>query len=205
MVLQWISPYRSWLRCGALFELSLSSRIMNCYRLVAVYKKKFFSFFTLTPSLFAVTDWLTTRKSVRVSVRVNFLPSHLPSVKIMAPQTIPVAIDKCTYRASIRNVIEYCLVNKQEKRYQKSAAPWYQRCSIGVLLVYQCCTTRKAIVTNHDTKRVPLTNKQKNIVNFCSVPRTSREILERVGVVYHTKKYSQIHHLPCCSRVFADD
>lgn len=30
--------------------------------------------------------------------------------------------------------------------------------------------------TNHDTKRVPLTNKQKDIVNFCSVPRTSREI-----------------------------
>ena len=29
--------------------------------------------------------------------------------------------------------------------------------------------------TNHDTKRVPLTNKQKDIVNFCSVPRTSRE------------------------------
>ena len=146
MVLRWISPYRSWLRCGALFELSLSSRIMNCYRLVAVYKKKFFSFFTLTPSLFAVTDWLTIRKSVRVSVRVNFLPSHLLSVEIMAPQTIPVTIDKCTYRASIRNVIEYCLVNKQEKRYQKSAAPWYQRCSIGVLLVYLCCTTRKAIV-----------------------------------------------------------
>ena len=41
--------------------------------------------------------------------------------------------------------------------------------------------------TNHDTKRVPLTNKQKDIVNFCSVPRTSREILEKAGVVYHTK------------------
>ena len=27
--------------------------------------------------------------------------------------------------------------------------------------------------TNHDTKRVPLTKKQKDIVNFCSVPRTS--------------------------------
>ena len=37
--------------------------------------------------------------------------------------------------------------------------------------------------TNHDTKRVPLTKKQKDIVNFCSVPRTSREILERAGVV----------------------
>ena len=45
--------------------------------------------------------------------------------------------------------------------------------------------------TNHDTKRVPLTNKQKDIVNFCSVPRTSREILERAGVVYHTKNIAK--------------
>mgnify|MGYP005853521733 CR=1 FL=1 len=43
----------------------------------------------------------------------------------------------------------------------------------------------------HDTKRVPLTNKQKDIVNFCSVPRTSREILERAGVVYHTKNIAK--------------
>ena len=45
--------------------------------------------------------------------------------------------------------------------------------------------------TNHDTKRVPLTNKQKDIVNFCSVPRTSREILERAGVAYHTKNIAK--------------
>ena len=45
--------------------------------------------------------------------------------------------------------------------------------------------------TNHDTKRVPLTNKQKDIVNFCSVPRTSREFLERAGVVYHTKNIAK--------------
>ena len=43
----------------------------------------------------------------------------------------------------------------------------------------------------HDTRRVPLTNKQKDIVNFCSVPRTSREILERAGVVYHTKNIAK--------------
>ena len=43
----------------------------------------------------------------------------------------------------------------------------------------------------HDTKRVPLTNKQKDIVNFCSVPRTSSEILERAGVVYHTKNIAK--------------
>ena len=45
--------------------------------------------------------------------------------------------------------------------------------------------------TNHDTKRVPLAKKQKDIVNFCSVPRTSREILERAGVVYHTKNIAK--------------
>ena len=44
---------------------------------------------------------------------------------------------------------------------------------------------------DHDTKRVPLTNKQKDIVNFCSVPRTSREIQERAGVVYHTKNIAK--------------
>ena len=44
---------------------------------------------------------------------------------------------------------------------------------------------------DHDTKRVPLTNKQKDLVNFCSVPRTSREILERAGVVYHTKNIAK--------------
>ena len=37
------------------------------------------------------------------------------------------------------------------------------------------------------TKRKALTNKQKDIVNFCSVPRTSAEILERLGVSNQTK------------------
>lgn len=43
-----------------------------------------------------------------------------------------------------------------------------------------------------NTIRPKLSNKQKDIVNFCSVPRSSREILERVGVKYHNtniKKY----------------
>lgn len=39
----------------------------------------------------------------------------------------------------------------------------------------------------HDNKRVPLTNKQKDIVNFCSVPRTGKEILERLGISNQTK------------------
>ena len=35
-------------------------------------------------------------------------------------------------------------------------------------------TDHDTFVGDHDTERVPLTNKQKDIVNFCSVPRTSR-------------------------------
>lgn len=38
-----------------------------------------------------------------------------------------------------------------------------------------------------DTKRPKITNKQKDIVNFCSVPRSSKEILERIGVTNHSK------------------
>lgn len=38
-----------------------------------------------------------------------------------------------------------------------------------------------------DTKRPKITNKQRDIVNFCSVPRCSKEILERAGVTYHSK------------------
>ncbi|MCD8236679.1 MAG: putative DNA binding domain-containing protein [Prevotellaceae bacterium] len=40
---------------------------------------------------------------------------------------------------------------------------------------------------NSDTKRPKITNKQRDIVNFCSVPRSSKEILERAGVTYHSK------------------
>lgn len=41
--------------------------------------------------------------------------------------------------------------------------------------------------TNHDTQRVPLTNKQRDIVNFCSVPRTTTEIMNRLGLSNQTK------------------
>jgi len=38
-----------------------------------------------------------------------------------------------------------------------------------------------------DTIRPKITNKQRDIVNFCSVPRSSKEILERAGLTYHSK------------------
>ena len=47
-----------------------------------------------------------------------------------------------------------------------------------------------------DTKnRIKLNKKQKDIINFCNIPRSSKEILERVGVSYHSKnieKYIKI-------------
>ena len=55
-------------------------------------------------------------------------------------------------------------------------------------------TERPVLVTNLDTKtpnlvtqRRMLSNKEKDIVNFCSVPRTAKEILERIGVTNQTK------------------
>ena len=38
-----------------------------------------------------------------------------------------------------------------------------------------------------DTPKVSLSKKQRDIVNFCSVPRTTKEILDRIGVSMHSK------------------
>ena len=38
-----------------------------------------------------------------------------------------------------------------------------------------------------DTPKVSLSNKQRDIVNFCSVPCTTKEILDRIGVSMHSK------------------
>ena len=38
-----------------------------------------------------------------------------------------------------------------------------------------------------DTPKVSLSNKQRDIVNFCSVPRTTKEIMERLGLSNQTK------------------
>ena len=49
-------------------------------------------------------------------------------------------------------------------------------------------TKKPNLDTNSDTpQRLSLTNKQKDVLNFCTIPRGSKEILQRVGVSYHTK------------------
>lgn len=53
------------------------------------------------------------------------------------------------------------------------------------------CADSDTRLRHSDTKRMPLTKKQKDIVNFCSVPRTSREILKRANVTYHSKNIAQ--------------
>ena len=40
--------------------------------------------------------------------------------------------------------------------------------------------------TNLDTKK-HLSDKQKEVLVFCVVPKSSREILEHIGVIYHHK------------------
>ena len=42
-------------------------------------------------------------------------------------------------------------------------------------------------VQDSDTPKVSLSNKQRDIVNFCSVPRTTAEIMERLGLSNQTK------------------
>ncbi|MBQ4010300.1 MAG: AAA family ATPase, partial [Bacteroidales bacterium] len=41
--------------------------------------------------------------------------------------------------------------------------------------------------TNNRLKKKDLSDKHKDIINFCSIPRTSKEILQRVNVSYQTK------------------
>ena len=54
-------------------------------------------------------------------------------------------------------------------------------------LVPNTNTLKEYSNTNSDTRRRIISAKEKDVVNFCTIPRTSREILERVGVTYHTK------------------
>ncbi len=48
-------------------------------------------------------------------------------------------------------------------------------------------TDLDTILRHSDTPKVSLSNKQRDIVNFCSVPRTTKEILDRIGVSMHSK------------------
>ena len=48
-------------------------------------------------------------------------------------------------------------------------------------------TDLDTILRHSDTPKVSLSNKQRDIVNFCSVPRTAKEILDRIGVSMHSK------------------
>ena len=62
--------------------------------------------------------------------------------------------------------------------------------------------------TDLDTKRVTLTNKEKDIVNFCSVPRTTKEILDRIGVSMHSKNRERYILISCgmgCKRITVSD
>ena len=92
-------------------------------------KKTFFSFFTLTPSLSVWNALFIGVSVVRVSVRVNFLPSH-------HPHTLHGWI-------LLHFVTKFTLilpVNKMKKRYQKSIAPWYQQYCIGIPTVLHSYT-----------------------------------------------------------------
>lgn len=48
---------------------------------------------------------------------------------------------------------------------------------------------------NGEVERVPyhlLTGQQKNIIQYCSIPRTAREILTRIGYKYHSDTVANV-------------
>jgi Predicted transcriptional regulator containing an HTH domain and an uncharacterized domain shared with the mammalian protein Schlafen len=58
----------------------------------------------------------------------------------------------------------------------------------SVTFAHNSSTSKGDSDTNSDTQtQIALNNKQKDVINFCNVPRSSKEILERVGVSYHSK------------------
>src|SRR5574344_375876 len=49
-------------------------------------------------------------------------------------------------------------------------------------------TSSDTLLPDLDTKQhFKLNNKQKDVVNYCNIPRSSKEILERIGITNHTK------------------
>ena len=61
--------------------------------------------------------------------------------------------------------------------------------SLSIFIIFKLIYTVSTFSrTRHsDTPKVSLSNKQRDIVNFCSVPRTTKEILDRIGVSMHSK------------------
>ena len=56
-----------------------------------------------------------------------------------------------------------------------------------VTFFFDLVTNLDTQLRHSDTPKVSLSNKQRDIVNFCSVPRTTKEILDRIGVSMHSK------------------
>ena len=52
-------------------------------------------------------------------------------------------------------------------------------------------TNKGGLDSRAEAIRLKLDKKQKDIVNFCTVPRSSREILGRLGVTYHSKNIAR--------------
>ena len=106
-------------------KFKVTTYIMEMFR--AVRLKKFFLFFTLTPSLFAVTGWQTVIKGVRVSVRVVFLPSHLPSRPLFFRQECILLVTGIQWAS-------------RKQRYTGRIAMLHYRCKYAAHLVPDGCT-----------------------------------------------------------------
>lgn len=86
-------------------------------------------------------------------------------------------------------ISEFLIIIPREKRYGVSDSDTQLRHSTTDLdtPLGHSTTDLDTPLGHSDTPRHSLTKKQQDIVNFCSIPRTAKEILERIGVTMHTK------------------
>ena len=97
-----------------------------------INKKKFFSFFTLTPSLFAWNALFIGVSVVRVSVRANLLPSHFPSHFPSPPRTLTPSLfgqKACCLPEILWMGVRFNRQGAKKQRFTGSAAMLHLWCS----------------------------------------------------------------------------
>ena len=115
-------------------------------------KNQFFLFFTLTPSLFAVTGWQTATKGVRVSVRVVFYPHtyphHFPSRPLFFRQECILLVTGIQWASRKQRYTGRIAMLHYRCKYAAHLvpdgctflAPFFCDVTYAVLSVYLCCT-----------------------------------------------------------------
>ncbi|MBQ9186034.1 MAG: hypothetical protein IJ151_09235 [Bacteroidales bacterium] len=102
----------------------------------------------------------------------------------------------------VRELDDKIEVLNDEKRKEVIVTFWRESIRDGVIVTEQGNgVTKKSNQVSNDSvsdsviesvrEKRKLSGKEIDIINYCTVPRTSREILNRLGVTYHTKNIAR--------------